>query len=252
MGQRAVDMPARTERTPRNLSKMRRFVPVVLLALALAAAYLAGLHELVTLEKVAESRLWLKQLVEAHPFASPLVFAAVYATAVAVSLPIATAMTIAGGFLFGWALASILVAIAATAGASVIFLAVRAAFGPALRRRLDGRIARLADGFERNAFSYLLALRLAPVLPFFLLNVAPAFFRVRLPVFVAATFIGILPAVIAYSWLGQGLESVVVAAEAAGRTVGPGDLVTPEILIAIGLLALVAALAAIVRSRRGA
>ena len=91
-------------------------------------------------------------------------------------------------------------------------------------------------------------LRLAPVFPFFIINIAPAFFDIRLRTYVAATFLGIIPGTFAYTWLGQGLDSVIVAA--AGREISISDLVTPEITIAFLGLAIVAAIPTIVRKFR--
>jgi uncharacterized membrane protein YdjX (TVP38/TMEM64 family) len=232
----------------------RRLWPLAILLAVLLLAYGMGGHHYVSLSALAESRDSLQTLVAGHPLMAPLVFAIAYALAVAVAFPAAWMLTVFGGFLFGWALSSLLVSLAATAGASVLFLSARHAFGHDLRHRLSGRVARLADGFENNAFAYLLALRLAPVLPFFLINIAPAFFAVRLRTYVGATFLGILPGVVAYSWLGQGLESALLAAEARGGEVTAADLATTELTIGLALIALVAAAGAIIkglRSRNG-
>jgi uncharacterized membrane protein YdjX (TVP38/TMEM64 family) len=108
-------------------------------------------------------------------------------------------------------------------------------------------------GFREDAFCYLLFLRLVPV-PFWLVNLAPAMLGVRLPTFVAATAIGILPATVAFAMFGAGLGSVVAAQEAqygacvaAQRTdcavhFDLSDVLTPTLvaaLVALGLLALV-------------
>ena len=94
-------------------------------------------------------------------------------------------------------------------------------------------------------------LRLAPIFPFFVINIAPAFFNVRLRDYVAATFIGILPGTFAYAYLGEGVDSVLTAAREAGREVRLSDLVTTEITLAFVALALVAAIPTVVRSLRG-
>jgi uncharacterized membrane protein YdjX (TVP38/TMEM64 family) len=227
-----------------------RLLPVGVLLAGLGFAYLMGWHDYFSLAVLAESRETLKGFVGAHPLMAPLVFAFLYAIAVAFAFPAAWLLTVFGGFLFGWALSSLIVAVAATTGASLLFLAARNACGESLRGRLKGRVARLAHGFERNAFAYLLALRLAPVLPFVLLNIAPALFAVRLRTFVGATFIGILPGVVAYSWLGQGLESALLAAEARGSDLAARDLATPELTIGLTLIALVAVAGAVIKSRR--
>jgi uncharacterized membrane protein YdjX (TVP38/TMEM64 family) len=228
---------------------LRRFLPVALIIVVLGAGYALGLQDYLTLGFLADSRDQLRGLVADHPVTSALGFMATYAVLVAIAFPAASVLTVFGGFLFGWVLATGLVAIGATLGATALFLAARSAFGDSLRQRLAGRVASFADGFEDNAFTTLLVLRLAPVLPFFLVNVAPALFRVPVRTYMAATFIGILPGVIAYSWLGQGVDSVLQAAAEAGREPALSDLVTWQLTLAFVLIALVAVVAAVLKSR---
>lgn len=229
---------------------LRRYLPAAIVVAGLAGGYLLGLHHYLTLEFLADSRERLTGLRDANPVLAPMVFAAIYALAVAFAFPAASILTIFGGFLFGWLLSSVLVAFAATIGASALFLAARSAFGDTLKARVGPRAAKLAKGFEDNAFLYLLALRLAPIFPFVVVNIAPALFDVRLRTYVAATFLGILPGVVAYTYLGEGIDSVILAADEAGREASFGDLLTPKISIAFVGLALVAIIPAIVRTLR--
>ncbi len=231
----------------KTAAKRWRFMPLLLIVAGLALGYAMGWHRYLTLDFLADSRLALKAFVSANQVAAPLGFTLLYAIAVGFSFPAASVLTIFSGFLFGWLFGGVLAIIGATAGATVLFLAARTAFGGFLKARAGGAAARLSQGFERDAFSYLLVLRIAPFIPFFVVNIAPAVFNVRLRTFVVATLIGILPGAFAYAWLGQGVDSVLVAAQHAGRQVAVGDLVTPEITIAFAALALVAALAAVVR-----
>jgi len=145
----------------------------------------------------------------------------------------------------------------------VIFLAARTSVGEPLRARAGRPARRLAEGFEENAFSYLLFLRLVPLFPFWIINVAPALFNVPLRIYVAATAIGIVPGTFAYTLLGDGLDSAIEAQEAANPgcaragtcEIEVGALFTPGLVAALVLLA-VASLAPIVvkrlRARRGA
>jgi uncharacterized membrane protein YdjX (TVP38/TMEM64 family) len=238
---------AKNDEENRIAAKRWRFVPLLLVLAGLGFGYAMGWQRYLTLDFLAESRLALKAFVSANPVAAPLGFTLLYAIAVAFSFPAASVLTIFSGFLFGWLFGGVLAIIGATTGATVLFLAARTAFGDFLKERAGGTVARLSQGFERDAFSYLLVLRIAPFIPFFVVNIAPAVFNVRLRTFLAATLIGILPGAFAYAWLGQGVDSVLVAARKAGREVAIGDLVTPEITIAFAALALVAALAAVVR-----
>ncbi|TKT75095.1 TVP38/TMEM64 family protein [Aquamicrobium sp. LC103] len=227
-----------------------RLVPAAIVVAGLAFGYLAGWHHYLTLEYLGEQGDALKALVGAKPLLSAAAFVAVYAAVVAFAFPAASVLTVFGGFLFGCTLGSVLTAFAATAGATVLFLVARTAFGDFLKNKVGSRAERLAKGFESNAFSYLLALRLIPLFPFFLVNIAPALFNVRLRTFIAATFLGILPGVVAYSYLGVGVGSVLAAAQQAGREATLADLVTPQITIAFAALALVALLPVVVKTVR--
>lgn len=232
-------------------SPLWRLMPALVVAAGLGAGYALGLQRYFSLDFLAASSDALTAYAAAHPVLAPSLFFCVYVLAVAFSFPAASVLTVFGGFLFGWLTGGILVAFAATLGASLLFMAARGAFRDALRRRLGGFAGRLASGFEEDAFGYLLALRLAPVLPFFIVNIAPAFFRVRLRTYVGATFLGILPGTFAYAWLGEGVDSVLDAARRAGHAASLSDIVTPQITAAFALLALVAALPVVVRRVRG-
>ena len=152
--------------------------------------------------------------------------------------------------------------VSATIGATIIFLVARSACGETLVRRAGPLACKLADGFRSDAFSYLLFLRLVPAFPFFLVNLVPALVGVKLPTFVAATAIGIIPATFAFAFLGSGLDSVIAAQEktyraclAAGRTDCPlqfdlGMIVTPQLLAALVTLGVIALLPVVVKRLR--
>jgi uncharacterized membrane protein YdjX (TVP38/TMEM64 family) len=245
-----------TEKHPvsaRARASLWRFAPIAIVVAGLAFGYAMGWHRYFSLMFLAESRDALNAYVADHYVLSLVGFGLVYALAVAFAFPAASVLTIFGGFLFGWLVGGSVVAIAATVGATALFLAARSAVGDFLRERVGGRSAAFADGFEENAFGYLLVLRLAPVFPFFLVNIAPALFKVPLRTYVGATFLGILPGVFAYSYLGDGIDSVLTAARESGQAPSIGDLVTPKITLAFAVLALVAAIPVVVRKirRRG-
>ena len=227
-----------------------RFLPLVIIVGALVLAYAFGLHRYLSLSSLADYRETLKAFVEKWPILAPIGYGVLYALAVAISFPAASVLSVFGGFLFGWLLGGIVIALGATLGATALFLAARGALSDTLRKKLGGTADRFAKGFESDAFGYLLALRLVPVFPFFLINIAPAFFNVPLRTYVLATAIGILPGCFAYAWLGAGLDATLVSAADAGRELGVGDLVTTEILIAFGALSAVALLGTLVARHR--
>jgi uncharacterized membrane protein YdjX (TVP38/TMEM64 family) len=227
-----------------------RFAPIVLVLAGLAIGYAMGWQRYLSLDYLAASRDTLDAFEAQNHVLSLAAFAAVYVLAVAFSFPAASVLTVFGGFLFGWLVGGLVVAVSATAGATILFLAARSAFGNVLREKVGGRAARLADGFEENAFGYLLVLRLAPIFPFFVVNIAPAFFDVKLRTYVAATIIGILPATFAFAYLGDGIDSVLAVARETGTVPSLQDLVTPKITVAFASLALVALIPVVVRKLR--
>ena len=232
-------------------SPLRRYAPIAVVVGGLGLGYALGLHEYLSLDYLTTAREGLQGTVADRPVASAAAFVGIYALATAFAFPAASILTVFAGFLFGWALGGALTAVAATLGATALFLAAKSALGDALKAKAGPKVRKLADGFKDNAFSYLLALRLAPIFPFFVINIAPALFGVRLRDYVTATFLGILPGTFAYSYLGQGLDSVLAAAATSGESVSVGDLVTPQITIAFLALGAVALIPTLVKKLRG-
>ena len=141
-----------------------------------------------------------------------------------------------------------LAAVGATLGATALFLAARTAFGDVLRKSAQGFVAKVSAGFERNAFSYLLALRLAPILPFTVVNVLPALFKVSVPVFVGATLLGILPGTFVYASIGAGLDDIIARAASEGRLPELADLISPTLTLGLLGLAVLAVLPTVLKS----
>lgn len=149
---------------------LRRYAPLLVLVALMAGVFASGLHEHLTLNALARNRAALDGYVRDHLALSVLVFALAYVAAVVLSLPGATILTMAGGLLFGWFWGGTISVLAATAGAVGVFLVARSALGGALTARAGPWIDRLAKGFREDAFNYLLFLRLAPIFPFWLVN----------------------------------------------------------------------------------
>ena len=112
------------------------------------------------------------------------------------------------GFVFGRWVGTALVVVAATVGATIVFLAARYIFADAARKRLGALGEKINAGFTENAFNYMLFLRLVPAFPFFLVNLAPAFTSIPLRTFVLATFIGIIPGTFVFVNLGETLGRI--------------------------------------------
>ncbi len=164
-------------------------------------------------------------------------FVAIYIVAVAFSVPGAIWLTLLGGFLFGLGWGAGLVVIGATTGATLVFLAARSVLGGWLKARAGGWIGKLERGFRDGEVSFLLILRLVPVVPFFVANLAPAFLGAQLKHFVWTTSVGIVPATIVYTSIGAGLGEEL----ARGERPDLGVIFEPHILgPLLGLAALAA------------
>ena len=247
-----------TQPSPPPSSAIKRWAPVVVLVGAMVFAFANGWHEHFTLSSLIMNREMLLAYVNENFTLTALTFATMYIVAVALSFPGASLITIASGFIFGWAYGGVITAFAATIGAAIIFSVASTSFGTTLREKAGSRMDKLAKGFEENAFSYLLFLRLVPLFPFWLINLAPAFFNVRLGTYILATFIGILPGTFAYALLGEGLDSLVAAQEQANpgcAAMGTCEIdlkaaITPEIIFAMAGLAIVSLVPILVQRHR--
>lgn len=248
--------------SPRPLNR-RLLALAILIALAVVAYFIFG-RGMISLQALVSHRASIDAFVNGHRALAVLAYMALYVAAVALSLPGATFLTVAGGFLFGLAIGAAAAVVGATLGATVIFLVARSALGEPLLKWAGPRASHLAQGFRQDAFSYLLFLRLVPAFPFFLVNLVPAFAGVRLATFVGATALGIIPGALVYAFAGTGLDSIIAAQKnaydacmVAGHagchlSFNAAGILTPELigaLIALGLLALVPAVVKRLRAR---
>jgi uncharacterized membrane protein YdjX (TVP38/TMEM64 family) len=225
---------------------LKRVLPVVVLVALIGAAFAFHLDRYLSLDVLRQNRAHLTALVAEHGLAASLGYVAAYAGVVALSLPGAAIMTLAGGFLFGVVIGATLTVIGATLGATLLFLIARSAVGDALRKRAGPFLARMADGFSKNAFNYLLFLRLVPVFPFWAVNLAPALLGMRLAPFVVATALGIIPGTIVYSAFGAGLGQIFDT----GGEVDLKSVFSPTLIAALVGLGLLSLVPVLVRWRR--
>lgn len=258
-----MQMSASSPDDPSSGLPRRLLLLAAVSALAILAYFTLGTGE-ISLEALVRHRVEIDSFVTAHWGLALLSYLALYIVTVALSVPGATFLTVAGGFLFGAMVGGLVAVLGATIGATLIFLVARTALGEPLLKRAGPRVQQVARGFRDDAFSYLLFLRLVPVFPFFLINLVPALAGVRVYTFVVATLIGVIPASFVYALAGTGLDSVIMAQKdhfdgcvAAGRNdchmvFDARDAVTPELvgaLVALGVLALVPVVVKRLRAR---
>jgi uncharacterized membrane protein YdjX (TVP38/TMEM64 family) len=226
------------------INHLKRFAPLAITCTALAIFFISGLHKKISLDTLQQQHSALRGYADQHALLAPVLLALLYAALVAISFPGASVLTIICGFMFGTLRGTGVVVCGATLGATLVFLAARTAFGDSLRARAGPWLGKLQDGFERDATSYMLLLRLTPVFPFWLINIAAPIFKVPLRIFASTTFFGIMPGTFVYASIGAGAGAVL----AAGKSLSlKGVLFKPEVLLPLGGLMLLALLPIAIR-----
>lgn len=214
----------------RPASNRGKIVVLLVLAAAIGAFLYFDLGQYLSLDALKENRDRLLAFTEANYAAAVALFIAAYCLVVAASLPGAAIMTLAGGFLFGSLLGTLYVNIGATAGATAAFLVARYLLRDWVEDKFGSRLGPIQQGFAKNAFSYLMTLRLIPLFPFFVVNMVSGLTRVSVATYVAATAIGIVPGSFVYAYAGRQLGTINSLREIA----------SPNVLMAFTLLGLLA------------
>jgi uncharacterized membrane protein YdjX (TVP38/TMEM64 family) len=243
-------LPART---------LKRWLPLAAMAALTVAILASGLHRYVSLEAIVKHADAMKSVLMRNYPAALLAYFIAYVCVVALSLPGALIMTLVGGHLFGWEVGAPLAVLGATTGACLLYIAARSSLGETLREKAGPRLQALACGIREDAASYMLFLRLVPVFPFALVNLAAATFSVPFGTFAWTTLAGILPGTFAFSFAGSTLDTILegqreayLACKASGEegcrlAINLKALVSKKLLMAFAALGVVAIIPVIAR-----
>ena len=210
----------------KNSATLTKLLILALFVGGVIAFFAFGGQKYLNLETLKANRDALIQYAEQHYALALLIGFLIYTVSTALSLPGGLILSLAVGLVFGRWAGTVLIVFAATLGATLVFLAARYLFANMARKRIGGLAQKINVGFTKDAFNYLLFLRLVPLFPFWLVNLAPAFTNVSLKTYITATAIGILPGTFVFANLGQNL----------GRISSTKDLLTPPIIGAFVLL----------------
>lgn len=210
----------------KNSATLTKLLILALFVGGVIAFFAFGGQKYLNLETLKANRDALIQYAEQHYALALLIGFLIYTVSTALSLPGGLILSLAVGLVFGRWAGTVLIVFAATLGATLVFLAARYLFANMARKKIGGLAQKINVGFTKDAFNYLLFLRLVPLFPFWLVNLAPAFTNVSLKTYVSATAIGILPGTFVFANLGQNL----------GRISSSKDLLTPPIIGAFVLL----------------
>ena len=237
---------------------VKRILPLAVLLLVMGVVIQQEWYRYISFDRIVAHQGELEAFVGDYHILALLAYMALYVAVVALSLPGGALLTITGGFLFGLFGGALATVVAATAGASILFLIAKTSLGEPLAARAGPWLGKLRQGFQENALSYLLFLRLVPAFPFWLVNLAPAVLGVSLRTYVIGTFFGIIPGTTAFTFLGVGLQSVIdrqradcIRERLETCTFSIAGLVTTEMLLAFTALGVVALIPIAVRKWRG-
>ena len=210
-------------------SSWTRWLIVAVFVGAIAAFYLSGLHEQLSFEKIrGQIASWQAQ-VEENLLAAVAVFLVAYVSATALSLPIATWLSLAAGALFGRWLGTGLVSVAATLGATLAFLSSRYVLRDFVQQRWGQRLEPINRGVTQDGAFYLFTLRLVPAVPFFLINLGMGLTTMRTLTFAVVSWIGMLPGTFLYVSAGRELSQIE----------SPRGILSPGVIGSLALLGIV-------------
>ena len=216
----------------KNSAALIKILILALFAGGIILFFALGGQKYLNLETLKANRDALIQYANHHYLSAYVIGFFIYTISTALSLPGGLILSLAMGLVFGRWAGTVLIVLAATLGATLVFLAARYLFADMARKRIGGLAQKINQGFTQDAFNYLLFLRLVPLFPFWLVNLAPAFTNISLKTYVSATAIGILPGTFVFANLGQNL----------GRISSTKELLTPPIIgafILLGVFALI-------------
>lgn len=189
-------------------------IQIILLAavvIAVICFFAFGLTEYFSLSFLQEQRLRIVDFYRDNPAITILLFVLLYVALTGLSIPSATGLTLLAGAIFDLVVGVLVVSVASVCGASVAFVIARYLFREPVRKKFPEQFATINKGIEKDGAFYLFAIRLVPVIPFFVTNVAMSLTTIKLWTFFWVSYIGMLAATTVFvnagSQLGQ-LESM--------------------------------------------
>jgi len=203
---------------------------LISIALLVALFFSLGLGRYLTLTSLKANRAALVELYANHRFVTASAFIAVYIVQTVLSLPGAGILSLAAGAVFGVVRGALYVCIGATTGATLAFLISRYLFRDAIQKKFSSRLETMNRELEHSGFNYLLFLRLVPIFPFFLINLAAGLTKIPLRTFFLGTIIGMIPGNFVFCNAGASLATITKM----------NDIASPRVLGSFALLGLFA------------
>lgn len=207
---------------------VKKWILLAVIAAVVIGFIASGGNELLTLQNLKDNQQLLASWIEQNLAVAVLGFVGIYVVVTALSLPGAAIMTLAGGALFGNLYGLMAVSVASTIGASIAFLVARFLMRDTLRKRYRDTVAKMDRGIEKDGAFYLATLRLVPVFPFFLINLAMGLTAMKLRTYALVSWAAMLPGTFVFVNAGTQL----------GQIQSTGDILSAELLLSFALLGL--------------
>ena len=183
----------------------KRLIFFALLVAAVAAFFVFELHQYFSVEFFQASRASFDNYYAAHPVQTAVLFFLIYIAVTALSLPGAAIMTLVAGAIFGVVTGTILVSFASAIGATLAFLVARFLLHDWVQSKLGDRLKPVNEGIAKEGAFYLFALRLVPVFPFWLINLAMGLTPIHIWTFYWVSQVGMLAGTVLYVYAGTEL-----------------------------------------------
>lgn len=208
----------------------RKILVILFTAIAVAFFFYLDLGRFLTLDALKTNRQALLNYYTGHKMAMVAAFMTVYILQAALSLPGAAILSLAAGAIFGPAMGTVYAVISASIGATLAFLVTRYLLRDIVLDRFGNKLEGINRELDTRGLNYLLFLRLVPLFPFFLINLAAGLTRLPLRTFVIATTIGIIPGGFVFVNAGASLATITTTK----------DIASPRVLGSLALLGLFA------------
>ena len=187
---------------------VRLVILVVIVAAIFSLIRFTPVGGYLSAQSLQENKEALRAFVERNYLVAVLVYVAAYILVVALSIPGAMWLSIAGGFFFGVVFAAIYINIGATVGAALVFLAARFFLGEMIQNKYGEKLAKFNREIEANGGNYLITLRLIPIFPFWMINLFAGVTRIKLRTFIWTTSLGIIPGSVVYAYAGYAINDI--------------------------------------------
>jgi uncharacterized membrane protein YdjX (TVP38/TMEM64 family) len=208
--------------------KKKKIVLLIVITLAVITFFLFDIQQYAKLDYIKAEQQNIFEYYKQNVFFIMVLFVFLYILVTALSLPVATVLTLLGGALFGFSTGLIIVSFASTIGATLAFMMARFLAQNYVQKNYKNQLYKINKKFESEGAFYLFALRLVPLFPFFIINVVMALMPIKPWTFYWISQLGMLPGTIVYVYAGTQLAQIETFS----------DITSPSMLIVFALLGL--------------